>query len=88
MDTQPRMPYPNIVPCLVLPFEKTCTQGSYRYPALVFAQHGSTILFAAEYARRFGVGTLDAGGEVEASDQYATLDAAARIFLSRTCARI
>jgi len=88
MDTQPRMPYPNIVPCLVLPFEKTCTQGSCRYPALVFAQRGSVILFAAEYARRFGVGTLDVRGEVEASDQYATLDTAARIFLARTCARI
>jgi hypothetical protein len=83
MDAVPRMEYPNIVPCLVLPFEKTCTHGDRRYAALVFARRGSVILFAAEYARRFGVGLLDSSGNVEHSDQFATLDAAARVFLAR-----
>jgi hypothetical protein len=82
MKSKPRMQYPNIVPCLVLPFEKTCGEGEHRYPALVFAKRGSVVLFAAEYARRYGVGILDAAGEVEESDQYPTLDMAARIFLS------
>jgi hypothetical protein len=87
MDAAPRMEYPNIVPCLVLPFEKTCTQGTRRYPALVFARRGSLILFAAEYARRFGVGLLDSNGDVAHSDQFSTLDAAARAFLAREPAR-
>jgi hypothetical protein len=82
MDSEPRMQYPNIVPCLVLPYEQTCTQDSHRYPALVFARRGCLILFAAEYARRFGVGRLDDDGEVEHADQYPTLDAAARAFLA------
>jgi hypothetical protein len=79
--------YPNIVPCLVPPFEKACVEGPVGYPALVFAQRGSVILFAAEYARRFGVGILDATGQVEDSEQYPTLDMAARAFLSYECAR-
>jgi hypothetical protein len=82
MTAVPRFKYPNIIPCLVLPFEKTCSEGAYRYPVLVFAKRGSVILFAAEYARRFGVGVLDETGEVEESDQYPTLEMAARIFLS------
>jgi hypothetical protein len=82
MQQDPPTAYPNIVPCLVLPFEKTCVQGAHRYEALCFARRGSVVLFAAEYARRFGVAVLDAAGRVEASDEYPTLDMAARIFLS------
>jgi hypothetical protein len=76
------MSYPNIVPCLVMPFEKTCVQGRHRYEALCFAQRGSVVLFAAEYARRFGVALLDNAGRVAESDEYPTLDTAARAFLS------
>ena len=79
--------YPDIAPCLVLPFEKDCTEGETGYPALVFARRGRVILFAAEYARRFGVGVLDHEGEVEASEQFPTLDMAARAFLNREAAR-
>ena len=82
MKTEPRTAYPNIAPCLVMPFEKTCIQAGRRYEALCFAQRGSVVLFAAEYARRFGVALLDAAGGVESSVEFATLDSAARIFLS------
>jgi hypothetical protein len=86
MKPEPRTTYPNIVPCLVLPFEKTCVQGRHRYEALCFARRGSIVLFVAEYARRFGVAVLDASGRVSKSDEYATLDIAARIFLSHEIA--
>jgi hypothetical protein len=76
-------PYPNIVPCLVFPFEKTCAQGERRYPGLVFAQRGSVVLFAEEATREYGVGTLDSTGEVATGNPYKTLDLAARAFLSR-----
>jgi hypothetical protein len=74
--------YPNIVPCLVLPFEKTCDRGTYHYPALVFAQRGGIVLFAAEHSREFGVGILDSRGDMADSDHYPTLDLAARAFLA------
>jgi hypothetical protein len=82
MKMRLRTEYPNIVPCLVLPFEKTCSDGQYRFPALVFAQRGSVILFAIEYSRQFGVGLLDDAGEIEESDQFPTLDLASRTFLA------
>ena len=86
MHREKRISYPNIVPCLVMPFEKTCVQAGYRYEALCFAQRGSVVLFAAEYARRFGVAILDAAGHVEESDEYPTLDIAARVFLETQAA--
>ena len=82
MKREKRISYPNIVPCLVMPFEKTCEHEGFRYEALCFARRGDVVLFAAEYARRFGVAILDAAGHVEESDEYPTLDMAARIFLS------
>jgi hypothetical protein len=82
MKTEPRTAYPNITACLVMPFEKTCVQGARRYQALCFARRGSVVLFAAEYARRFGVALLDAAGEVASSVEFPTLDKAARVFLS------
>ncbi len=82
MQKDPPIAYPNIVACLVIPFEKTCMQGARRYEALCFAQRGSVVLFAAEYSRRFGVAMLGASGRVEESDEYPTLDMAARVFLS------
>jgi len=76
--------YPIIAPHLVQPSLRTCQHGTHHYPALVFAEHGPLVLFAAEYARRFGVGVLDvATGRVVEADQYATLDDAARDFLAR-----
>ena len=74
--------YPDIAPCLVLPFEKTCERGSYRYRALVFAQRGGVVLFAAEHSREFGVGVLDRQGLMADSDHFPTLDMAARRFLA------
>jgi hypothetical protein len=74
--------YPNIVPCLVQPFEKSCEQQGRRYEALVFAQRGRMIMFAAEYCRAFGVGILDARGQVSDSHQYPTFDRAAKAFLA------
>jgi len=70
------------VPCLVQPFEKVCEHAGHRYAALVFAQRGPNILFAAEHVRKFGVGILDAAGRVAGSSQYPTLDSAARAFLA------
>ena len=78
----PTHAYPNIAPCLVMPFEKTCDRGAYRYAALVFARRGGVVLFAAEHSREFGVGVLDAQGRMAGSDHYATLDLAARSFLA------
>jgi hypothetical protein len=75
--------YPNIAPCLVLPFEKPCQRGSRSYPALVFAQRGGIVLFAAEHSGEFGVGILDAEGRMADYDHFPTLDQAARRFLAR-----
>jgi hypothetical protein len=74
--------YPDIAPCLVLPFEKACQRGSHRYAALVFAQRGGVVLFVAEHAREFGVGVLDQEGRMADSDHFPTLDLAARRFLA------
>jgi hypothetical protein len=74
---------PLITRHLVLPSLRTCEHGSHRYDALVFAERGPVVLFAAEYARRFGVGLLDERGQVVAADEYASLDDAARVFLAR-----
>lgn len=84
MSREARKKHPNIVPCLVQPHEKACQQAGFRYAALVFARRGSLILFAAEYARRFGVGRLDAAGEIAHSTQYPTLDSASHAFLAAT----
>jgi hypothetical protein len=78
--------YPNITPCLVLPFEKTCDRGSYRYPALVFAQRDRVVLFAAEHSREFGVGVLDSAGMMADSDHFPSLDMAASHFLAHQAA--
>ena len=75
---------PIITSHLVFPFERSCSHGTHRYPALVFAERGRIVLFAAEYARRFGVGLLTHDGLVVDAAQYATLDDAARVFLSRS----
>ena len=75
--------YPIIAQDLVFPSLRTCEQGSHQYPALVFAEHGPLVLFAAEYARRFGVGKLNDEGRVVEADQFPTLDDAARHFLAR-----
>ena len=74
---------PIITSHLVFPAERTCAHGSHRYPALVFAERGAIVLFAAEYARRFGVGVIDSAGHVVQADQFPTLDDAARVFLAR-----
>jgi hypothetical protein len=83
MASAARIDYPNIVPCLVLPFEKARIRQGRRDPALVFAQRGAIVLFAAESTREFGVGTLDSVGELADWAEYATLDLAARKFLGR-----
>jgi hypothetical protein len=77
------MKYANIAPCLVFPFEKTCDRGSYRYEALVFAQRGEVVLFAAEHSREFGVGVLDTRGQMALAHHYPTLDMAALNFLAQ-----
>ena len=82
VQSTPVQAYPNIAPCLVLPFEKTCDRGSYRYAALVFAQRGGVVLFAAEHSREFGVGVLDSQGRLADSHHFPTLDLAARRFLA------
>jgi hypothetical protein len=84
METHPD--WPIITPCLVFPSMKTCAQGSHHYPALVFAERGRLVLFAAEHARRFGVGVVNERGLVIDADQYPTLDDAARDFLAREAA--
>jgi hypothetical protein len=84
METHPD--WPIITPCLVFPTLKTCAQGTHRYAALVFAERGRVVLYAAEYSRRFGVGVLDSSGVVVDADQYSTLDAAARVFLAHEAA--
>ena len=83
MDAAAQHDYPNIVPCLVFPFDKMRVCEGKREPALVFAQRGSLVLFAAERTREYGVGILDTAGTLAAWDQHKTLDLAARDFLSR-----
>lgn len=83
MKIATRLDYPNIVPCLVSPFDKVRMCAGRRDPALVFAQRGSYVLFAAESTREFGVGILDRAGELADWEHYRTLDLAAREFLSR-----
>ena len=84
MDIRPD--WPIITQDLVFPSMRTCAHGSHRYPALVFAERGAIVLYAAEYARRFGVGVIDENGLVIEADQYPTLDDAARDFLARKAA--
>lgn len=83
MDTAARIDYPNIVPCLVFPFDKARVRQGRREPSLVFARRGSVVLFAAESTREFGVGVLDSAGELAQWDHHRTLDLAARDFLGR-----
>jgi hypothetical protein len=78
--------FPIITPHLVFPSLRTCEHGTHQYPALVFAEHGPIVLFAAEYSRRFGVGVVNAQGRVVEADQFPTLDDAARTFLARKLA--
>jgi len=78
--------WPIITPCLVFPFERTCENGTHRYPALVFAERGRVVLYAAEYARRFGVGVVNEIGVVIDANQFASLDDAARVFLQHEAA--
>jgi hypothetical protein len=78
--------FPIIAPHLVFPSLRTCEHGTHQYPALVFARHNALVIFAAEHARRFGVGVLDEAGRVVEADQYPTLDDAARSFLTRKLA--
>ena len=78
--------WPIITPCLVLPSLRTCAHGSHRYAALVFAERGRVVLFAAEHAQRFGVGVISKEGDVVEADQFPSLDDAARVFLAREAA--
>jgi hypothetical protein len=77
-----RFAHPNIVPDLVLPFERSYFEGKYRFAALVFARRGAAVLFATECTREFGVGFLDDAGRVAHPDHYPSLDMAARAFLA------
>ncbi|HYE91228.1 MAG TPA: hypothetical protein VEA38_09420 [Terriglobales bacterium] len=79
----PEHDYPIITRHLVPPSLRTCQHGTHQYPALIFAEHGPLVLFAAEYARRFGVGFLAEDGRVVDADQFPSLDDAARMFLSK-----
>jgi hypothetical protein len=74
--------YPNIVPCLVLPFERACPHESGRYSALVFARRGDHVLYADERRREYGVAMLAADASLDRPRQYPTLDRAARDFLA------
>ena len=84
MKNAKRPRYPNIVPHLVVPFERPYFQGRCRFPALVFARCGGIVLFAAESTRQFGVGLLNDAGVVLAPDHFPTLDRAADVFLTLT----
>ena len=74
--------YPNIVPCLVFPFERTCDHEKGRYPALVFARRGEVVLYADEKRREFGVARLGDDSRLRAARQFPSLDHAAREFLA------
>jgi len=78
----PLLDYPNIVPCLVLPFERTCHHESGGYPALVFARRGEVVLYADEKRREFGVARIQADSSLRKPRQFTTLDHAAREFLA------
>jgi len=78
----PLLDYPNIVPCLVFPFERTCHHAAGRYPALVFARRGEVVLYADEKRREFGVAKIEADASLGAPRQFSTLDHAAREFLA------
>ena len=78
----PLLDYPNIVPCLVLPFERTCHHETGRYPALVFARRGEVVLYADEKRREFGVARLEDDTRLRAARQFPTLERAAREFLA------
>jgi hypothetical protein len=78
----PLLDYPNIVPCLVLPFERTCLHENGRYPALVFARRGEVVLYADEKRREYGVARLAPDASLGTPRQFATLDHAAREFLA------
>lgn len=78
----PPLDYPNIVPCLVLPFERTCHHESGRYPALVFARRGDYVLYADERRREYGVARLDGDAGLGVPRQFPSLDRAAREFLA------
>jgi hypothetical protein len=78
----PFLEYPNIVPCLVLPFERTCPHESGRFGALVFARRGEFVLYADEHRREFGVARLEGDAVLRRPRQFATLDGAAREFLA------
>ena len=68
----------------VSPFETTCGQGAFRYPARAFARRGAKIFFLAYETQQYGVGVWDdeGGGRVVEADQYLTPDAALKRFLS------
>jgi len=70
------------VPCLVLPFERTCPHETGRYPALVFARRGEYVLYADERRREYGVARLDGDAGLGRPRQFPTLDHAAREFLA------
>lgn len=74
--------YPDIVPCLVLPFERTCPHEAGRYPALVFARRGDYVLYADERRREYGVARLEGDVALGPARQFTTLDRAAREFLA------
>ena len=78
----PPLDYPNIVPCLVLPFERTCPHETGRYRALVFARRGDYVLYADERRREYGVARLDGEAGLGRPRQFQTLDRAAREFLA------
>jgi hypothetical protein len=83
MDAAPHYEYPNIVPCLVFPFDRFRVHEGQREPLLVFAQRGRVVLFAIESTREFGVGMLNGADVIHDWDSYPGLDLAAREFLSR-----
>jgi hypothetical protein len=67
---------------LVFPFERPYFEGKRRFAALVFARRGAMVLFAAESTREFGVGFLHDCGTVLQPERFATLEAAAHVFVS------
>ena len=77
-----RFSYPNIVPDLVIPFERPFFEGKFRFAALVFARRGALVLFAIECRRQFGVGFLDDSETVARPNHFPCLDLAARAFLA------
>ena len=68
----------------VTPFDTTCVQGAFRYPARAFAQRGEKMFFIAYETQQYGVGRWDGSGEgrIVDADQYLTPDAALKRFLA------